>query len=247
KESAPINNEVLEKIGRDTQVFHELWIPFGLEWIQEIQVQDENSIDYIMQYGEYANVISIKSYRNATHRITITQDSIISVITLYANGDCYLDGYQYGNTKEQRTQGYQQTRGSEWWATFPVYGNAGNYVYYAGTNQHSNVGLTKQIQNVASGAFISIVALIICPALSIPSGWGALAGALANLYTYGVSNYPWSTAASYKAPYYYMNSGSPYITPINGACIQYRFNFYPLPNYSGGTPNTYYWYRCAMF
>jgi len=243
-DSSTITHELEEKLIHDALILQELRMPFGKEWVSSVKVIDSTKVVYTLNICEYINTVVIDdSPEKDCCTVTIMQDSITNIIEVYNDGRRLLDGTPYGSVSN-KNKGLVVTRAQDYWSSSPLLGSQSSYSYYSGyTDQCSNVQLNNNVASLTAGVFVGIW----CLQMSIPGGWALAVSTLTAVYTAMKNSYPWSTSGSYKAPYYYMNYGTPLLPSINGACIMYKFTFYLNVNYGAPYIPDSYWYHCFLY
>jgi len=242
-DSVEMTSGIFDKLRDDAAVLAELGLPLDSSFVKEVIIKSDKDVIYILEFGEYLNEVSIRSLRSGGSEITVVQDSLTNCITLLKDGTRYLDGNQFGmDVSDFSVEGQQgQSRSTTYWQTYPLLGVSSDYSFSGGTIYNNNVAWTKAIGQLT----LSAVLIILFASLGQLGSFGPAITFATAYYNFCQASYPWSNAGSYQAPYYYKNSGTPYLPSVNGACIKYQYTFFATANYNapyGGSPAIrYYW------
>ena len=232
KNSTSVDTENVAKINSDMETLSKI----GLVWdakgqVSEVTIDNNDNVSYLIDYGEYENLISIIS--NSPERIEMyaQQGDISNVMVIHDDGRIYLDGnlVEFGNSMDEVVV----ANNMEMWLASPPYGTISSYSVYDHLDCSRYIGIGQSIANVTFSFFLGLFLASAGAPL-----WIQLAGnPVATEFYSKVKAYdPYSNYASYKA-LVYTRSGGAWINSTYGWCWKYKFNFYASSNYTNYAGN----------
>lgn len=230
-EEAAVSAELKNELKKDREQFSELGI-IGIADEMKAEVEDDE-IRYVLQSGEYENVIKVQNNNDHSFKMSVKQDDILNEVIVNQDGTMTVDGNVIEVEQEKEILPDKNIARAP--AIFNrltnvcPYGKAADYNYKLGSKNTSNLKLEREIKKTAFSVFTSII----CSQLGIPSPVGS---AMKKLYNFTVKNDPHSKYLSCKTTNYaHKNYHNTYIKPIKMYGFKCNYTWYTKKSYQGSS------------
>ena len=249
EDSVQVTSQHLQKVNDDLEILWDLGIVMNEQQIEEIDIKENGKVTYLVKMVTNDDLISVNDLDKGIE-IVVQEGEITNILTLCNDGNIFLDGELIQSmTGLYSAESIIAPHSTDYWQeNTPYYGTSADYKYAFNKNDSfPDLNLNRALNSISDAVAIGLLTSLLTAGGGIIAAAGAgIAGSIAGgVIGYARANDPFTSAFSYKATSYTINSGTGYINANYGYQYQYRFTFYTRQNY-GGTSYKETWYHMNL-